>query len=265
GLAAIDLITRAVKWQAEGWFQGSPAIGGDTVYAVTQGFLEAYDAMSGEPMGVFISSEPLMRQQPIVTDDAVIVRSDDATHIFDRVSRAEVLTIPVAGHLSLANDTLFIAGDEKLSAYELSTQELAWHNAENPNDVNADGFVSPLDALAVINRLITHGPGPLETPSTTPTFYVDVIGDNVLSPLDALQVIQGLNDFSQAEPAVRAASSLSTQTTTGLDGRLPLIPASAGSTLNPWDHPGISNREPFQAARLADELFRILAEHHRRD
>lgn len=53
----------------------------------------------------------------------------------------------------------------------------------NPNDVNGDGFVSPMDALYVINEL--NG-------STAGSFSTDVNNDGVVSPIDALLVINDL-------------------------------------------------------------------------
>ena len=66
-----------------------------------------------------------------------------------------------------------------------------WQNPTLPLDVNNDHVVTPLDALIVINRLLTVGPGPLPTydSNNPPQTFYDTNGDNMLSPLDALQVI----------------------------------------------------------------------------
>ena len=64
----------------------------------------------------------------------------------------------------------------------------------NNLDVNADGFVSPIDALQVINYLNSGKPRQLTLPVTqTVPPYVDVNGDSVVSPLDALLVVNFLN------------------------------------------------------------------------
>jgi hypothetical protein len=73
-----------------------------------------------------------------------------------------------------------------------------WQNLTNPLDVNHDEFVSPLDALLVINHLNASGSrlltaGELDLP------FVDVNGDGYLSPIDALQIINDLNS-SAARP-----------------------------------------------------------------
>ena len=58
--------------------------------------------------------------------------------------------------------------------------------------MNSDTFVSPIDALLVINDLNAIGARPLVDPPTGPPF-IDVNGDGFLSPLDALLVINYLN------------------------------------------------------------------------
>lgn len=65
------------------------------------------------------------------------------------------------------------------------------HNADNPFDVNGDSFVSPLDALIVINRLNASAlPHSAE--------FVDVNDDGYATPIDALLVINHLNGLSRS-------------------------------------------------------------------
>ena len=73
--------------------------------------------------------------------------------------------------------------------------EPSYCNAENPQDVNQDNHVTPLDALLVINELNTGGARALgEGGSNDPVAMVDVNGDSQLSAVDALLVINSLND-----------------------------------------------------------------------
>jgi hypothetical protein len=65
-------------------------------------------------------------------------------------------------------------------------------NAQRAHDVNADGYVSPRDALLLINALNTAGARPLAGVNLS-AYYLDVTSDNYLSPLDALLVINVLN------------------------------------------------------------------------
>jgi subtilase family serine protease len=65
-------------------------------------------------------------------------------------------------------------------------------------DVNADGMVTPLDALLVVNELNRAGPHFLLGPNSAPPF-LDVAHDGWVSPIDALVVINYLNAGSAGE------------------------------------------------------------------
>ena len=62
-------------------------------------------------------------------------------------------------------------------------------------DVNADGLVTPLDALLVIIEINALGPHGLTVlpGGTAPPLFLDVSGDDFLGSLDALLVINYLN------------------------------------------------------------------------
>jgi fibro-slime domain-containing protein/RHS repeat-associated protein len=69
-----------------------------------------------------------------------------------------------------------------------------WRNPARPLDVNNDMFVSPLDALVVINALNSRGAfSDLGIRLNRLDSYLDTNGDRNLSPLDALKVINELN------------------------------------------------------------------------
>ena len=65
-------------------------------------------------------------------------------------------------------------------------------NPTQPLDVNADGFISPIDALLIINFLNINGTIPVGNLPEPPP-YRDTNGDNIISPLDALRIINFLN------------------------------------------------------------------------
>lgn len=76
-------------------------------------------------------------------------------------------------------------------------------NWNNRLDVNNDGFVSPIDALGVINSLNAGGSGPLSGGGSGEgedgKLYVDTSADGSLSPIDALLVINFLNSNSGSQ------------------------------------------------------------------
>jgi hypothetical protein len=79
----------------------------------------------------------------------------------------------------------------------ITDSDLTWHNFANPNDVDNDGSVSPLDVLSIINYLNVFGAG--NVPAGSPPPYLDVNGDNQITPLDGLDVINFLNRAGSGE------------------------------------------------------------------
>jgi hypothetical protein len=68
-------------------------------------------------------------------------------------------------------------------------------------DVNGDSFVTPLDALLVINKLNARPAGETQGESATDdSLDPDVNGDGEVTPLDALQVVNYLNSPPPAGP-----------------------------------------------------------------
>ena len=76
-----------------------------------------------------------------------------------------------------------------------------WYNGIEPGDVNDDGELAPIDALAIINYLNAGGGGELSTSRENgmQAPFWDASRDNMLSSLDALVVINELNRFSELQ------------------------------------------------------------------
>lgn len=71
----------------------------------------------------------------------------------------------------------------------------AFHNFTMPEDADASGVVTPLDALVVINRINQSFAGNTSgvAPARSHSALVDVDADQSVTPLDALVVIDALN------------------------------------------------------------------------
>jgi hypothetical protein len=91
------------------------------------------------------------------------------------------------------------------------------HNVFDPEDVNDDGSVSPVDALIVVNELNDTG-------SRSQLHFVDVNVDGQRSPLDALMVINRINRDGEAERRSRPDPTVTPQ--------VPLEPRSFDGTGN---------------------------------
>ena len=74
------------------------------------------------------------------------------------------------------------------------TPAFPWHNYDIPLDVNGDNAVSPIDVLIIIQEINRNGSYELSTPRSelVPPFY-DVDRDGWITPSDALRIINYLN------------------------------------------------------------------------
>ncbi|REK17934.1 MAG: hypothetical protein DWQ37_05280 [Planctomycetota bacterium] len=96
-----------------------------------------------------------------------------------------------SGIKDLAGNTLQpnVGSTEARFVIELTdTIVSSWQNPNNRFDVQPDGIISGRDLVAIVNRLLQGGAGPLPAVADVPPF-VDVSGDGRLSALDALQLI----------------------------------------------------------------------------
>ena len=82
-----------------------------------------------------------------------------------------------------------------------------WQNPLDARDVNADGKVTPMDVLAIVNDLNVHQARALPVPSPErgfPPLYLDVNGDGRVDPQDVLVVVNLINDAAVGEGEARA-------------------------------------------------------------
>ncbi|MFM7073472.1 MAG: dockerin type I domain-containing protein, partial [Planctomycetota bacterium] len=106
----------------------------------------------------------------------------------------------------------------------------AYQNPTNRLDVNNDTFITPIDALFVINYLNTV-PGGVLPPvgSTPPTIFIDVDGNNLVTTLDALLVINRLNS-SSGEGEVAGVAPDTGIAVSGTAGEMPVgLAATSGA------------------------------------
>jgi hypothetical protein len=106
-----------------------------------------------------------------------------------------------------AEETVGPTGDAvsgEVEDYQVMVHQSGWQNPAIAEDVNQDGYVSPIDALLVINHLNVTDPGTLGQPLPVPEVgnepppFLDVNGDNRVAPLDALMVINRLSEAVSA-------------------------------------------------------------------
>jgi extracellular elastinolytic metalloproteinase len=105
--------------------------------------------------------------------------------------------------IPLTDEQVFLKSPGPLSIAALGA-EAEFSNLRNPLDVNDDTFVSPIDALAVINSLTSGGSRQVSqymvaAGGQLPGGYVDTSRDGFVSPIDALLVINFLNGDTLAD------------------------------------------------------------------
>ena len=105
-------------------------------------------------------------------------------------------TPPAGQRLSTSFSYSVLDNDEVVSNTALVSVRIysAFQNQRNSLDVDADGFITPLDVLALVNDINTRGIRDLPTgvpASSAP--YLDVDGNGKLDPLDILAIINFIN------------------------------------------------------------------------
>jgi hypothetical protein len=170
------------------------------------------------PQGVALTTtDPRGSQTTSQLDDGVLANDRD---IEGNAFTARVLTQPAKGTVVMnANGTFTytpnasaLKGDVDSFTYEavdslgavsssglvnitISTAPPPKHQNPIQNlDVDADGFVSPIDVLLIINFLNFNGSSVSVVGLPDPPPYRDVNGDNFISPLDVLEVINFINN-----------------------------------------------------------------------
>jgi hypothetical protein len=107
------------------------------------------------------------------------------------------------------------------------------HNAEFPEDVNADNRVSPRDVLVVINALTSQAQSGAAAPlaataaaAASETYYVDVSGDGRVTTRDVLMVINYLLSPPASAPSAAGVDAVASALAAAPDGSADAGPPS---------------------------------------
>ncbi len=137
-----------------------------------------------------------------------------ATVFFNAVGAGQTSVVGGPADSSPFQDTLLFQNDDPVPVSKIRYDSLTItvnsglsgstpvQNLSMPQDVNNDGFVTPIDALIVINEM-SRAAFEGESPSgslVASQFFTDVNGDTRVSALDALQVINYLAVLGNQQP-----------------------------------------------------------------
>jgi hypothetical protein len=156
-----------------------------------------------------------------------------------------------------------------------------------PTDVNLDGFVSPIDALLVVNYLNEHLSDLEGSGEGSTGWKRDVNHDNQISPIDALLVINYLNrpksaapvgegeadDFAPLSPLVVSSNvqRSSSETSSSSESTAPVYASHVVDRIfaqTDWTLPSVNRSEDFVASDTgdsSDEFFTNLGTSVRRN
>ncbi len=113
-----------------------------------------------------------------------------------RLSSRENIPVPNGTALQLGPTGVWPNGevpDGEVEDYYVNINRNPYTNQSNRLDVNADGGVSPLDVLQLVNYINANGSGLLPFPALNTPPYLDVDGDGFVGPLDVITVINYIN------------------------------------------------------------------------
>lgn len=146
---------------------------------------------------IYLMSGTLNARQNIVADLNLdgLVDWRDQKFLQDFV-RVSPTALPVTADIDF-NNAINVADETILRStigQYLPKANEEYTNSQNPYDVNADGSVSPLDVLQVVNYINVHGTvqAPSDALVSGPNYY-DVNGDDTVSPQDVLSIINYIN------------------------------------------------------------------------
>jgi hypothetical protein len=164
-----------------------------------------------------------------------------------------------------------VALDGEVEDYQVTIAGPPFQNPLNNLDVNANGSVTPVDALLVINalnRFTALGvPGPFAVPHPTLAAsappYLDVNGTNTITPVDALLVINFLNANAgpqgegEADTSASSATSSTTSRSSTSSALPPVLYASSSVVVEVKDAKNTSREQIGDQLFAADELLSL--------
>jgi hypothetical protein len=165
------------------------------VSAVALDGLELQARVPGAPVGAVSVIRPQDDSYQFAVSDGRFEIVGGLLKLRDHQQIASDLTTSIALTITATGN----AGDEASADFRLTVigHQSPYHNSRLPEDVNGDGFVSPIDVLIIVNSLNLRGTFAVPSHGTavgeSPVDMPDVNGDGVVSPVDALQIINHIN------------------------------------------------------------------------
>jgi outer membrane protein assembly factor BamB len=125
-LISFDTVLRSIRWQRQGGFLGQPSVSGGRIYVVASGRLAVLDELTGGELWSWQPPEGALQAPMIVTDSHLFASTAAHVYAVDLATRQQAWSYPAAGHLALADRTLYVAGgDGALTAITVAAPRAA--------------------------------------------------------------------------------------------------------------------------------------------
>jgi hypothetical protein len=108
-LIKFDVAGQRIAWQLNASFSGQPSVAKGVIYAINGGSIDARDEANGALLWRWTPAAGVASEHVIVTDSHLFAHTGTETHAVDLASGLTEWSYPAAGHLALAEDTLYIA------------------------------------------------------------------------------------------------------------------------------------------------------------
>jgi len=110
-LLSFDVVARKIGFEIQEGFSGQPSVAKGVIYAINSGSVEARDESNGALLWSWAPAVGSATEHLIVTDTHVLARTHTHTHAIELLSGDSVWSHPVAGHMAIGEETLYIASD----------------------------------------------------------------------------------------------------------------------------------------------------------
>jgi outer membrane protein assembly factor BamB len=119
-LISFDVATRRIRWQLKDAYAGQPSLAAEAIYAIDGGSLVVLDEVTGSTLWSWRPPSGELSDALVVTASHAFVTSSTSVYAVDLDSRSAIWSYGVAGHLSIANGSLYVASSQGvLSAFDL--------------------------------------------------------------------------------------------------------------------------------------------------
>ncbi len=111
-LISFDPVLGSKRWQVRSHFTGQPSVARDRIYAIDGGRLVVLDELTHATLWSWQAPDGDLSGPMIVTNTHVLASTAANVHAVDLVTRTGVWSYPAAGHLALADGSLYIASSD---------------------------------------------------------------------------------------------------------------------------------------------------------